>query len=136
MSEPVDRARKFARPRHAEADKALSSARQGYDLKTEATLLDIEKFASWAAVVVAGGRPAYDSDVTRRLAGEAIISRLGEAVTRISDQFKADHPGVPWRAIRNTRNLGAHEYDLVDHDANWQMLATGIPMIAEKLGLR
>lgn len=135
MSRPRDRAGKFDRTKRAEAEVSLPSAPQVYDLKTEATLVDLQTFTRWAAVVVAGGRAAYDSDVTRRLAGEAIISRLGEAVTRISDQFKADNPGVPWRAIRNIRNLGAHEYDLVDHDANWEMLAAGIPMIMEKLGL-
>lgn len=133
MNQPRDRDGEHGPPPGL-APTVSPPIRATYDLRTRATLIDLQTFAGWAKDLVAAGKPAYDQSTTNRLAGEAIISRLGEAVTRISDEFKADHPGVPWRAIRNTRNLAAHEYDLVDHDANWQMLATGLPMIMDQLG--
>ena len=105
------------------------------DLKTRAALIDLADFVRMAVDLTGRGRAEYDGDIVLRLAGEAIISRVGEAVQRISDDFKDAHPGVPWRAIRNVRNLGAHEYDLIDHAANWEVLARGLPAVGRMLSL-
>ena len=112
----------------------MSSPRR-WDLKTEAALADLADFAAMADEITSRGRGAYDDDITLRLAGEAVVSRTGEAAKRLSDDYRNAHPKVPWRAIRGTRNLVAHEYDLIDHAANWEVLATGLPLLRRLLGL-
>nr|WP_294555855.1 HepT-like ribonuclease domain-containing protein [uncultured Rhodopila sp.] len=38
------------------------------------------------------------------------IAVMGEAAKKISPEFKAAHPDVPWRAIAGTRDRIVHEY--------------------------
>ena len=39
-------------------------------------------------------------DKTRILAFERSLEIIGEAVARIGDDFKDEHPEIPWRKIR------------------------------------
>ncbi|MEO0988512.1 MAG: DUF86 domain-containing protein [Cyanobacteria bacterium J06639_14] len=36
---------------------------------------------------------------------------LGEAANRLSEDFQAQHPEVPWKEIIGMRNILAHQYD-------------------------
>jgi uncharacterized protein with HEPN domain len=38
------------------------------------------------------------------------IGVIGEAVKHISDEFKAAHPDIPWRAVAGMRDRVVHEY--------------------------
>jgi hypothetical protein len=49
-----------------------------------------------AREVTSRTRAAYDADVTLRLAGEAIVARVGEAVNRLQDpRERASRAGLP-----------------------------------------
>ncbi|MGM7646585.1 HepT-like ribonuclease domain-containing protein [Nocardia sp. JW2] len=80
-----------------------------------------------AARIVSGGKSAYDSDEITRLAAEAVLHRLGESVARLPEEFMAAHPEVAWRGVKATRNLVAHNYDAVDHNILWNLLANRLP---------
>ena len=44
-------------------------------------------------------RAAYDADETIRLALAYLLQVIGEAARRNSDDFRDQHPGIPWKAI-------------------------------------
>jgi uncharacterized protein with HEPN domain len=61
---------------------------------------------------------------------------LGEASAKLMDDhadFVAQHPAVPWRAIRNMRNRVAHGYFKVDYDVLWTTLTTALPALLSEL---
>ncbi|MBZ5734436.1 DUF86 domain-containing protein [Nocardioides sp. TRM66260-LWL] len=96
-------------------------------------LEDFLGFASMADRLVARGREAYDGDEMLRLAAEAIVVRIGEAVSRLGDEVVERHPRVRWRPMRGMRNLVAHEYGAVDHGILWNALERDLPREAAEI---
>ena len=92
--------------------------RRGID-KTVADLLDA---AAAAAEIVARGRDAWNDDRLLRLAGEAVISRIGVAASKLPDNVRASMPSVPWEEIRANRVLVAHIYHRIDYGILWETL--------------
>lgn len=108
-----------------------------YGRRTRQSLDDILDFARYAAALVERGKDSYDTDLMLRLAGETIVTRIGEAVSRLSPQIVADHPEIPFRLARGMRNIVSHEYDRVDPEVVWSTLQSDIPRIAADVeGLR
>jgi uncharacterized protein with HEPN domain len=97
------------------------------------TLNDIIRFADAASRLVARGKSAYDSDETLRLAAEAILHKVGEAVVRLPDEFIAAYPDVAWRSMKATRNIVAHKYEQIDYDIIWNALAHRLPAEADRI---
>jgi uncharacterized protein with HEPN domain len=52
---------------------------------------------------------------------------IGEAVTQLSQEFRAQHPEVPWRAIAAMRHALAHAYFRVDLDEVWSVVRNDLP---------
>lgn len=52
---------------------------------------------------------------------------IGEAVKRISPEFRTAHPEVPWKLIAGTRDKLIHFYEGVDLDEVWKMLTADLP---------
>lgn len=119
--------------------------RSGHDLdsaspaapntRLQRTLQDLADVIEMAEVVTSRTREAYDADITLRLAGEAIVIRVGEAVSRLPETFKEMHPGIPWRSIKGARNLTSHDYHRIDSGVIWQALSRDLPEIGRLLGL-
>jgi len=65
---------------------------------------------------------AFRDDVVRQAATIRWIEIIGEAASRISDELKARHPEVPWRAVIGMRNVVAHGYDRVRLDIVWRVV--------------
>lgn len=91
------------------------------------TLQDLLAFGDMAERLVARGRSEYDSDETLRLAAEAILHKIGEAVARLPTDFVETHPEVSWRAMKGARNVVAHQYEQVDYQIVWNALARRLP---------
>lgn len=102
--------------------------------RTAATLKDLIRFTDAAARLVAGGKSVYDSDEAVRLAAEAILHKIGEAVARLPDEFVAAHPDVAWRSMKATRNIVAHHYQ-VDYEIIWNALVSRLPAEADRIRL-
>lgn len=47
---------------------------------------------------------------------------IGEATARLSPDFRADHPEVPWKKMSGMRNVLAHQYDEVNFDLLWDAI--------------
>jgi uncharacterized protein with HEPN domain len=97
--------------------------------RTREALTDFLEFADQAKRLVAGGRQAWDADEVRRLAGEAIVHKIGEAVARVTRdaEFVAAHPQVAWAAMKGMRNVVAHEYNSIDYAIVWNALEKDLP---------
>jgi uncharacterized protein with HEPN domain len=72
----------------------------------------------------------------------AVVSQLmliGEAVRRLSPEFCAQHPSIPWHQIAGMRNRLIHHYDKIDWPLVWttaeldvaKLLAELEPLIAD-----
>jgi uncharacterized protein with HEPN domain len=99
------------------------------DDRTLRTLHDFRRFAAQAARLVERGRPAYDEDEMLRLAGDAIVVKLGESVARLPEAFLADHPELPLRLIKDMRNLVANEYVAIRPALVWNALERELPAV-------
>jgi uncharacterized protein with HEPN domain len=52
---------------------------------------------------------------------------MGEAVNRLSEQFKNQYPQIPFNEIRGMKNRVVHEYKEVDCDIIWEAIQKDIP---------
>ena len=75
----------------------------------------------------------YLSNRMMRGAVERHIEIIGEAARRVSVATRQAHPAIPWRAIVGQRNVLAHEYDEVLHEAVWGIATKGIPELIAAL---
>jgi uncharacterized protein with HEPN domain len=56
---------------------------------------------------------------------------MGEAVNRLSEQFKNQHPQIPFNEIRGMRSRIVHEYKEVDCDIVWEAIKKDIPALID-----
>ena len=54
---------------------------------------------------------------------------LGEAAGRVSKEFTAAHPEIPWREITGIRHKLIHDYFEVDLDVVWQTATENVPAV-------
>jgi uncharacterized protein with HEPN domain len=57
------------------------------------------------------------------------IEVIGEAANRLGGEFHNRHPDIPWRAMISARNLIIHNYDGVDAEIVWGIVAADIPRL-------
>lgn len=109
----------------------------GESTATVRTLSDLLAFTAMAHRLVARGREAYDADEALRLAAEAVLHKIGEAIARLPDEFIDAYQDVPWRTMKAIRNLVAHQYEQIDYDIIWNALAYRLPQYTERIrGIR
>ena len=94
---------------------------------------DLLDAADAAAEIVARGKDAWQQDRLLRLAGEAVISRIGDAAAKLPEQVQAAMPTVPWDDIRANRVLVAHIYHRIDYEILWETLARDVPGLASDI---
>lgn len=94
---------------------------------------DILEFCAQAARLVARAQGDFERDEMLTLAGEALVSRVGEAVARLSLGFRERRPAIPWQDIRGMRNLVAHDYGRIDPRAVWNTLRRDFPALERQL---
>jgi uncharacterized protein with HEPN domain len=66
----------------------------------------------------------------------AILHQLlvvGEAVKRLSEEFRSKHPRIPWTLVAGMRDKLIHEYDAVDLDEVWNTINADIPRLIQWL---
>lgn len=99
--------------------------------KIVADLLDAVQAAG---DLVERGRDSYESDRMLRLAGEALIGRIGDSASKLRDHVGDDLPGeVPWDDVIANRIIVDHVYHRVDYDLLWNTLERDVPQLGAKL---
>ncbi len=59
------------------------------------------------------------------------ILQIGELVGKLSDDFKQNHPVMPWRDIKAMLNIAARNYSEIDIDILWETATGDIVQLKE-----
>jgi uncharacterized protein with HEPN domain len=60
---------------------------------------------------------------------------VGEAVKRLSEEFRAARPRIPWRLIAGMRGRLVHHYDTVDLDEVWKTVTVDLADLVRNLNV-
>jgi len=58
---------------------------------------------------------------------------IGEALRSISEDFKREHKGIPWKETIGMRNILVHRYFDLDTDLVWMAVTNDLPDLKEKV---
>ncbi len=58
---------------------------------------------------------------------------IGEAANHVPETVRSQHPEVPWKRMRDMRNVLAHEYFGVDASVIWGTLQMDLPRLVDLL---
>jgi len=61
------------------------------------------------------------------------LTVVGEAVKRLSMDFRDRNPQIPWTLIAGMRDHLIHAYDLVDWDEVWKTSTKDVPDLLQKI---
>jgi len=78
----------------------------------------------------------HDEFVEDKKTQSAVIHQLliiGEAVKRLSEGFRTDHPEVPWSLIARTRDILVHHYEGIDLEQVWRIAVNDLPSLLESI---
>ena len=78
----------------------------------------------------------YDTFITHEIyqlsCGMCII-QIGENISRLSDDFKLKHDNIPWRSIKDMRNIMTHRYEIAEFEVMWYALTVEVNELKEDL---
>lgn len=99
-----------------------------------AYLIDLVKAGDRIANYVVG----LDRELVRNLTEKraAILYELlviGEAVKRLSKEFRLANPEIDWGRFSGMRDVIIHGYDRVDFDLVWEAVETRLPELLEAI---
>lgn len=72
-------------------------------------------------------RADFDANDMLRDAVERRVEIFGEAARGLSQALQEAHPEIPWRKMKGTRHILAHEYGAVDQDIMWRIATVHVP---------
>lgn len=102
--------------------------------RDEATLLDIAKAARLVMTFTQGmAKEEFLNDLKTQSAVLYQLLVIGEAVKRLSREFRARHPYIPWSLIAGMRDHLIHGYDIVDWDEVWKTTTRDVPDLLAKM---
>lgn len=73
---------------------------------------------------------SFEQFVSDRKTIDAVIRNfiiIGEAASHLPEDFIAMHSDLPWREMRDMRNIAVHEYFAVDNEIVWETLKKNLP---------
>lgn len=90
-------------------------------------LLDIQRFVAHMT------REEFLADRKTQYAVLQAFEILGEASNRLSRQYRAAHPDIPWRRMIDFRNKLIHHYFGISMRQVWDTIDENIPDLLKKL---
>ena len=61
------------------------------------------------------------------------IQIIGEAVYKLTKDFKESHPATPWRVIEKMRHILVHDYFAVDVEIMWLVITDDLPVLKQQI---
>jgi uncharacterized protein with HEPN domain len=102
--------------------------------RDEPTLLDIAKAACSVQTFIQGlDKETFLKDYKTQSAVLYQIVVIGEAVKRLSHEFREHHQEIPWALIAGMRDHLIHGYDVVDWDEVWKTATSDVPDLLIKM---
>jgi uncharacterized protein with HEPN domain len=103
--------------------------------RDQASLLDILQCSQKALAYVDGMTlNEFTSDDKTQSAVLYQIAILGEAVKRLSPEFRNQHPSIDWRAMAGMRDKLIHDYGDTDIQRVWDVVKTNLPDLQATIG--
>ena len=99
----------------------------------EDLLADLAEAADAAAELVSLGKKRWDAERPLRLAGEAVIGRLGDIATKLPDEVTNATPEIPWREVKGMRVVAAPAYHRIDYEEVWVTLRDDVPRMDQAI---
>lgn len=97
-------------------------------------LQDIVNAARLVSEFVEGfEKSSFTNDRKTRSAVLYQLTVIGEAVKRLSKEFRAQHSQIPWGLMAGMCDNLIHGYDLVDWDEAWKTAASDVPDLISKI---
>ena len=87
-----------------------------------------------AAFVEDIGKDDFIDDLKTRSAVLYQLTVIGEAVKRLSPEFRLAQTQVPWASMAGMRDHLVHAYDLVDWDEVWETATRDVPSLLKQIG--
>lgn len=78
----------------------------------------------------------YDDFISNRMCIDAVIKNLlviGEAVKKIPEDIKSEHPSVDWRNIAGLRDVLIHAYFRIDNDLIWDIIQNKLKNLRDEV---
>ncbi len=102
--------------------------------RDNASLLDIARAARLTLDFCRGMTKAqFLNDLKTQSAVLHQLLILGEAVKRLSDDFRQQHATIPWRLIAGMRDKLIHGYDSIDLNEVWKTTSQDMPNLLNQL---
>ncbi len=102
--------------------------------RDEVVIQDIVNAAQLVVEFVKGfDRETFIYDWKTRSAVLYQLTVVGEAVKRLSMEFRAEHSQIPWTLIGGMRDNLIHGYDLIDWDEVWKTSTADVPDLLDKI---
>ena len=101
----------------------------------ELRIADISEAIETALEYTAG--MTFEQFVSDRKTIDAVIRNfiiIGEAASHLPEDFIETHPDLPWREMRDMRNIAVHAYFGVDNRVVWETLQKNLPPLLPLLG--
>lgn len=70
---------------------------------------------------------AFEADTVFQDSSSLCIIQIGEAVNRLSGEFKAAHPEIEWERVYGMRCHLVHGYDSFDAEIAWDAIENHLP---------
>jgi uncharacterized protein with HEPN domain len=100
--------------------------------RDQSYLLDINKFGQDVVDFVQDmDETNFADDRKTQSAVLYCITILGEATKRLSPEFRAQHPQIPWKDIAGMRDKCVHDYRQINIQRVWQVTQSNIPELLQ-----
>lgn len=96
-------------------------------------LLDIQESIDNINKYAVRGRESFEEDELIQNWVIRQLQILGEAATKISDDFQSKHPDMPWHKIIGMRNILVHDYFGIDVNIVWSIVEKDMPVLERQI---
>lgn len=61
------------------------------------------------------------------------VQIIGEAVYKLTNEYKQHHPETPWALIEKMRHILVHDYFRINFEVLWDVVTTDIPKLKTQI---